>query len=52
LLAAGRSLTEIAEALGVSYKTVANTCTIIKTKLGLPRLESLVRYAIKIETGS
>ncbi len=34
LLARGRSLTQIAGALGVAYKTVANTCTHIKEKLG------------------
>ena len=49
LLAAGSSLAEIAEALGASYKTIANTCTVIKTKLGVARTADLVRLAI--ETG-
>jgi two-component system invasion response regulator UvrY len=49
LLAAGASLAEIAEALGASYKTVANTCTLIKSKLGVARTADLVRLAI--ETG-
>jgi two-component system invasion response regulator UvrY len=49
LLAAGSSLAEIAEALGASYKTVANTCTLIKSKLGVARTADLVRLAI--ETG-
>jgi two-component system invasion response regulator UvrY len=49
LLAAGSSLAEIAEALGASYKTVANTCTLIKAKLGVARTADLVRLAI--ETG-
>ena len=49
LLAAGSSLAEIAEALGASYKTIANTCTLIKSKLGVARTADLVRLAI--ETG-
>ena len=47
LLAAGKSLGEIAEALGVGYKTVANTCSLIKTKLGVSRTTDLVRLAIE-----
>jgi DNA-binding NarL/FixJ family response regulator len=47
LLAAGRSLTEIAEALGLRYKTVANTCTQIKAKLGVARTTDLVRVALE-----
>jgi two-component system invasion response regulator UvrY len=49
LLAGGSSLAEIAEALGVGYKTVANTCSQIKSKLGVSRTADLVRLAI--ETG-
>ena len=49
LLAGGASLAEIADALGASYKTVANTCTQIKSKLGVARTADLVRLAI--ETG-
>jgi two-component system invasion response regulator UvrY len=49
LLAGGRSLAEIADALGVGYKTVANTCGQIKLKLGVSRTADLVRLAI--ETG-
>jgi DNA-binding NarL/FixJ family response regulator len=49
LLATGSSLAEIAEALGASYKTIANTCTLIKSKLGVARTADLVRLAI--ETG-
>ena len=48
LLAAGASLAEIADALGVGYKTVANTCTQIKTKLGLSRTADLVRFSIEM----
>lgn len=47
LLADGRGLSEIAEALGVSYKTVANTCTQIKAKLGVSRTADLVRLALE-----
>jgi len=51
LLAAGKSLAEIAEALGVGYKTVANTCTQIKTKLGLSRTADLVRFSVEMGVG-
>ncbi len=44
----GRSLAEIAAALGVSYKTVANTCTQIKAKLGVARTADLMRMAIEL----
>jgi DNA-binding NarL/FixJ family response regulator len=47
LLAAGLSLSEIADALGASYKTIANTCTLIKSKLGAARTADLVRLAIE-----
>jgi two-component system invasion response regulator UvrY len=46
LLAGGSSLAEIAAALGVGYKTVANTLTLIKSKLGVARTADLVRLAI------
>ncbi|HZC17643.1 MAG TPA: response regulator transcription factor, partial [Caulobacteraceae bacterium] len=46
LLAAGSSLAEIAAALGVGYKTVANTLTLIKSKLGMARTADLVRLAV------
>ena len=47
LLGAGRSLSEIADALGLSYKTVANTFSTMKTKLGLSRTADLVRLAVQ-----
>ena len=47
LLARGRSLSEIADALGLGYKTIANTCTQIKGKLGVNRTADLVRVAIE-----
>ena len=49
LLAKGASLAEIADAVGVGYKTVDNNCSQIKSKLGVSRTADLVRLAI--ETG-
>ena len=46
LLAEGRSLAEIAAALGIGYKTVANACSQIKATLGIGRTADLVRMAI------
>ena len=46
LLVRGSSLAEIADALGVGYKTVANTMTLIKSKLGVTRTSDLVKLAI------
>jgi two-component system invasion response regulator UvrY len=46
LLANGSSLAEIAAALGIGYKTVANTLTLIKSKLGVARTADLVRLTI------
>jgi DNA-binding CsgD family transcriptional regulator len=48
LLSEGRSLAQIAAAIGVSYKTVANICTQIKTKLGVTRTADLVRLSIEM----
>lgn len=47
LLADGKSLTGIADTLGVAYKTVANQCTRIKEKLGLDRTADLIRFALE-----
>jgi DNA-binding NarL/FixJ family response regulator len=49
LLGAGRSLSEIAEALGIGYKTVANSCTQIKAKLGVGRTADLIRLGFVTE---
>ena len=46
LLADGKSLAQIAEALGVAYKTVANTLSRIKDKLGVSQTADLNRIAI------
>ncbi len=45
-LADGNSLGEIAGSLGVSYKTVANQCSQLRTKLAAPRMADLIRVAI------
>ncbi|MDX2289152.1 MAG: response regulator transcription factor [Hyphomicrobiaceae bacterium] len=47
LLGEGKSLMQIAEACGVSYKTVANTCALIKGKLGLQTTAELIRLSIE-----
>ncbi|MCH9806742.1 MAG: response regulator transcription factor [Alphaproteobacteria bacterium] len=47
LLGDGKSLTDIADTLGVSYKTVANTCSLIKNKLGLQRTADLIRMSLE-----
>lgn len=47
LLAQGCTLSQIAEAVGVSYKTAANHCTQIKAKLGTATTADLIRLAIQ-----
>jgi two-component system invasion response regulator UvrY len=47
LLSAGKSLSEIAWLVHSSYKTVANTSSIIRQKLGLRTSVELVRFAIE-----
>jgi two-component system, NarL family, invasion response regulator UvrY len=46
LLAQGNNLTQIAEKLGIAYKTVANTLSRIKEKLGVSHTADLIRIAI------
>jgi two-component system invasion response regulator UvrY len=48
LLAEGMSLAEIADAIGIGYKTVANACSHIKAKLGVTRTNDLVRLAMTL----
>ena len=48
LLAKGKGLSDIAAALGISYKTVANTCTAIKHKLLVERTSDLIRVAVEM----
>jgi len=45
-LAGGKSLREIAQIIGVSYKTVANHCSQLKSRLATPRMADLIRLAI------
>jgi two-component system invasion response regulator UvrY len=47
LLAAGKSLTEIAWLVHASYKTIANTSSMMRHKLGLRSSAELVRLAIE-----
>jgi len=47
LVAEGKPYGEIAEELEVSYKTVANICTQLKTKLGARTRSELMRIAIQ-----
>jgi DNA-binding NarL/FixJ family response regulator len=47
LLGEGRSFAQIATALGVSYKTIANTATAIKAKLGVARTADLIRLSVE-----
>ena len=49
-LGAGLGLKEIADKTGVSYKTVANTCSIMKRKLNLRSAADLIRTAIEYKT--
>jgi two-component system, NarL family, invasion response regulator UvrY len=46
LLAAGRTMAQIADLLNVSYKTVANNCTQLKQKLGASSAMDLMRIAL------
>lgn len=48
LLGDGRSMSDIAAALRISYKTVANTCSIMKSKLGLERTADLIRMSLEL----
>lgn len=52
LLAEGKAYGQIADELGVSYKTVANTCSQLKSKLGATNLAELIHRAIQFVAGS
>ena len=47
LLGMGNSIGQIADAMGVSYKTIANNCTRIRGKLGLADVKELARHAVE-----
>ncbi|MGA2794221.1 MAG: response regulator transcription factor [Roseiarcus sp.] len=46
LLASGNTMAQIAHILNVSYKTVANNCTVLKHKLGARSAMDLMRIAV------
>jgi len=48
-LRAGKGLAEIASEIGISYKTVATNCAILKTKLGARTTQDLVRLAVETQ---
>lgn len=47
MLGEGKSMSSIADALGIAYKTVANICTGMKVKLGVDRTADLIRLAVE-----
>jgi DNA-binding NarL/FixJ family response regulator len=47
LLTQGRNLTQIADALGIGYKTAANNCSQIKAKLRAASTADLIRIALQ-----
>jgi DNA-binding CsgD family transcriptional regulator len=47
LLAEGCSLSQIADTIGISYKTAANNCSRIKARLGAASTADLIRIAIR-----
>jgi DNA-binding NarL/FixJ family response regulator len=51
MLGEGKSLQGIADAIGIAYKTVANSCGRIKEKLDLPRTSDLIRFSIENRKG-
>jgi DNA-binding NarL/FixJ family response regulator len=48
LLSRGRSIGEVAEALDISYKTVANGTSRLKQKLGANSHSDLIRFAVEL----
>lgn len=47
LFGQGKSLSEIASALGISYKTAANTCSQIKAKMNFSSTPEMMRFAVE-----
>jgi two-component system, NarL family, invasion response regulator UvrY len=47
LLAEGRTLSQIADTLGISYKTAANNCSRIKAKIGAATTAGCIRAALR-----
>jgi DNA-binding NarL/FixJ family response regulator len=48
LLARGDKIVEVADALRISYKTVANTTSLLKQKLGAKNHSDLIRLAVEM----
>ncbi|MBA2397448.1 MAG: response regulator transcription factor [Bradyrhizobium sp.] len=51
LLGRGDKIVEVAEALDISYKTVANTTSMLKQKLGAKNHSDLIRIAVEMGLG-
>ena len=51
LLGRGDKIVEVAHALGISYKTVANTTSLLKQKLGAKNHSDLIRIAVEMGLG-
>ena len=49
LLGESNSLWDVAQTLGVAYKTVANTCSRIESKLGVERTGDLIRLSMQLK---
>jgi DNA-binding NarL/FixJ family response regulator len=47
LLGEGKSFAEIAATFGIAYKTVANSCSRLKEKLGVERTADLIRLSVE-----
>ncbi len=48
LLGRGDKIVEVAKVLGISYKTVANTTSLLKQKLGAKNHSDLIRIAVEM----
>ncbi|HEV7636633.1 MAG TPA: response regulator transcription factor [Bradyrhizobium sp.] len=48
LLGRGDKILEVADTLGISYKTVANTTSLLKQKLGARNHSDLIRVAVEL----
>ena len=51
LLGRGDKIVEVADALDISYKTVANTTSLLKQKLGAKNHSDLIRVAVEMGLG-
>ncbi len=51
LLGRGDKIIEVADALDISYKTVANTTSLLKQKLGAKNHSDLIRIAVEMGLG-